>query len=115
MLRILVANEPVLARETLAQALSALRPALQISVVPPEDLEAAIRRDSPEFIICSRACDLLTTHVARWIILHPDGVVGSLIGARCTWQFAGELPLATILDLVDRAARDIAPYVSTAI
>lgn len=110
MLRILVANEPDLPREALARTLAALRPDALILLAQPEELEAAILRDAPDVIICSRAIEMLTTHADRWIVLHPGGASASLIGARGTWQIVGELPLATILGVIDLTAREVASF-----
>jgi hypothetical protein len=102
--RIVVANEPVLSRETLARTIASLRPAARVTLISPEELENAIRLDAPDLIICSDASDLLTTHANYWLVLHPGGSPHSLVGERSAWQLVGELPLEAILALVDGAA-----------
>ena len=80
-MRALVANDPRVYREVIADALKRLRPLVEVSAAEPEELDREVRRLRPHLVICSR----LTAAVARagclvWVVLYPDGEDRAEIG-----------------------------------
>lgn len=100
--RVLLANEPRAYRETLAAALAALRPEFEITTVRPEDLDATVADQAPDFVICSELTEMVETHAPAWVLLYPDGsrtCVMAVLGERSTMA---EMELETLLTGLDR-------------
>ena len=72
-MRIIVANDPRSYREVIAAAFSGARPELELITVEADDLDEAIVRLQPEFVVCSRIREILETRSAAWVLLYPDG------------------------------------------
>ncbi len=70
---ILVANEPRAYREAIAGTLTALRPHLGLVVLEPDDLDAALVRDTPRLVICSDLTSAVRARASSWVLLHPGG------------------------------------------
>lgn len=106
MVRVILANDPALARETLGRAIAVLRPGSEVLSVAPEQLEAALAEYSPHLVVCSRASELLERCATRWVILHPDGAADSVLGVHGVWRVIDDLPLGAVVELLDQAASD---------
>ncbi len=70
---ILVANEPRVYREVIAGALGELRPHLGTVTLEPDELDAALRRDTPHLVVCSDLTPAIRAHASSWVLLHPGG------------------------------------------
>ena len=101
---LLVANDPPLARETIATALQERRPDLDTMVVDPTQLEERIERVHPDLVICSELTPTVETSVPCWVVLDPRGsdAVTNVGGRR---QETAQLCLGDLLDVVDQTAR----------
>ena len=101
---LLVANDPPLARETIATALQERRPDLDTMVVDPMQLEERIERVHPDLVICSELTRTVETAVPSWVLLDPRGsdAVTNVGGRR---QETAQLCLGDLLDVVDQTAR----------
>ena len=103
-IRVLVANEPRAYREAIAAGLRELRPAFDVVETDPAGLDAAVVRLAPAFVVCSEVTEVVETRSPAWVLLYPEGTrlaVASVAGEHAT---TGELDLAGLLALLDRAA-----------
>lgn len=91
-MRILVANEPRIYREVVADTLSRLRPLLCVLVAEPEDMEREVGRFGPHLVICSRATERVREGCLAWVVLYPDGEDRIEVGGKGT--IAAMRPLA---------------------
>lgn len=71
-MRILLANEPTVYREAMAEALRELRPQVEVGVVEPEELDHVVGRLGPHLVVCSRV-DAVVETVFAWMLIYPDG------------------------------------------
>ncbi len=102
-LRILLTNEPRSYREAIAGAVRALKPNTEVFVAGPEDLDAEVKRLSPQLVFCSRATPLVERRSLVWVELYLDhGSIStvSIDGERST---VVDIELADLLVTVDRA------------
>lgn len=56
-MRILIANDPRVYREVIANALEKLRPLVEVHRAEPAQLEREARRVRPHLVLCSRKID----------------------------------------------------------
>ena len=102
-LLMLVANDPPLARETIATALQERRPDLDTLVVDPTQLGEHIARLHPDLVICSELTRTMETSVPSWVVLNATGSDAvTYVGARR--QETDQLTLADLVDVVDQTA-----------
>lgn len=90
---VLVANEPLAYRDTIAIALRILRPEVKFIATNPELLDALVLQYEPEMVICSHLTTIVETRVPKWVILHPNGAMCALL------QIGGERTLIPDIDL----------------
>jgi len=107
-MRVLLANEPRSYRETLAAAIPALRPGVEVVAVAPGDLDGAIAHHRPHLVVCSALTPLVQQGALAWLLLYPDGASGSV---RCLAEERADIPrmdLSGLLGLLDATGRLIA-------
>ena len=100
--RIIVANGLASYRDTLAYALRALRPAVEVTVVEPELLDAAAARVKPDLVICDCVTEVVEAGVRSWVEMYADHGPHSVA---CVGGRRSELEvtdLDTLLGIVDR-------------
>lgn len=109
-MRVLLANEPRVYREVIADAVEKLRPLIEVVVCRSEDLDLEVSRIEPHLVICSEATEAVRGGSSVWIVLYPDGEDRAEIGG------SGEgvpLPLATkvadLLKAIDEAELSVIP------
>lgn len=109
-MRVLLANEPRVYREVIADAVEKLRPLIEVVECEPESLDVEVSRLEPHLVICSEVSDAVRDESAVWILLYPDGEDRAEIGG------SGEgvpLPLATkvadLLKAIDETELSLAP------
>jgi hypothetical protein len=109
-LRVVVAHELALYRETIAAYLRE-RPQHRFDVfaVPPEVLEAEIPRWAPDVVICSTLTDAVETAVPNWIVLYPAHKRRVDIHAAGRHDTVTDLPLAALMSLLERIDSGPAP------
>lgn len=71
-MRIIVANRLASYRDTLAYTLRALRPTVEITVVGPDLLDAAVARVGPDLVICDCVSEEVGAGVRSWIEMYAD-------------------------------------------
>jgi hypothetical protein len=102
-LRILLTNEPRSYREAIAGAIRSIKPNTEVFVAGPEELDAKVKRLSPQLVICSHATPTVELRSLVWVELYPDH------GSISTVSIDGErsavvgIDLADLLSTVDRA------------
>jgi hypothetical protein len=72
-MRIIVANDPRCYREVIAAAFTGARPEFELITLESHELDEAIVRLKPDFVVCSRVSEILETRSAAWVLLYPDG------------------------------------------
>ena len=70
---VLVANEPLVYREIVAEGLRALRPGLRIREVALADLEATIDGHRPSLAITSQPSAIVRRWATATLVLYPEG------------------------------------------
>ena len=101
--RILVATEPRAYREVMAGALQELRPRIEVVVVEPDDLDAALTRLRPHLVVSSRSVETLGDCPLAWVVVYPDGETTALICVNGRRTTLGDLPFERLLSVVDEA------------
>ena len=69
--RVLVANELVSYRQTIAMVIRDLYPGLEVFEADAEVLDGEVVRLGPDLVICSRATCMVRERVANWVELYP--------------------------------------------
>lgn len=107
--RILVANEPLAYRETMAAALRCLRPDADVAEETAERLAAAPPALLPHLLICSDA-DLPNRIPARsWLLLYPEGAPAVVVCLNGDRREFPDISFDDLLAVVDGAAPPAAP------
>jgi hypothetical protein len=97
---VLVANEPRAYRETIALALTALRPGADVIAIEPDELDAEVKRQQPDVAVCSQLSPIVEESVPRWVLLYPDGANMAMVsigGKRCMTGSFGLEDLAAVI------------------
>jgi hypothetical protein len=99
----LLANEPRIYREALAEALRVLRPTVELVVIEPEMLDAEVIRLAPQLVVCSHLTRAVRDIALAWVELYPEQT--NLAGVRVSGQHWAieDVELAHFLSVVDRA------------
>lgn len=98
----------------MAEVVQRLRPAVEISVSDPQDLDRAISRVRPQLVVCSDLSDSIRARLLAWVMLYPDGEND----VRCC--IAGEerrsagIDLSELLSVVDDVTRRVQARSETA-
>lgn len=104
-MRALVANDPRVYRELIADALLRLRPLVEVSIAEPEVLDREVERLRPHLVICSRTSAAVQAMCRRWVVLYPDGENRAEVGGAGTGRWAARLlhgvGVADLLSVVD--------------
>jgi hypothetical protein len=99
----LLANEPCIYREVIAEALRTLRPTVELVVLEPEALDAEVKCLTPQLVVCSRLTRAVRDIAPAWIELYPEqkNLARVRVGGQ-HWTIE-EIKLAHLLAIVDRA------------
>ncbi len=101
--RVLVANEPLFYRDTMAAAFRKLRPQVEVIVAEPGDLDTQVLRFAPDLVFCSGLSEVVETRSSSWVVLYPGGqsrVEMSVCGDRTQ---ATDVELRDLVSIIDRA------------
>jgi hypothetical protein len=102
---IVVANEPRSYREAMAVACRVLCPEVEVILAEPADLDAAVVRLDPQFVLCSRLTEGLRTGSRAWVLLYPEGEARAVISVAGRCVTTGDLGFAALAALIDQAIR----------
>jgi hypothetical protein len=94
-----VANEPRAYRETIALALSALRPQAEVLVINPDELDAEIHRRRPDVAVCSQVSPVVEASVPTWVLLYPEGANMAVVSVDGEQSLTGGLALDELVVL----------------
>lgn len=104
-LRVLVANEPRAYREVLAATFQALRPATDVTLIEPEDLDEVVALGLPHLVVSSRAGATTPTGPYTWVVLYPGHVRQVVVRTGGRETSLPELELDGMLALLDETAQ----------
>jgi DNA-binding IclR family transcriptional regulator len=93
----------------IAATLQELRPHLEVDIVEPEDLDAAVVHRVPKSVLCSRLSEVVETRCLAWALMYPHGevpVVISVAERRHTVLDPSVNSLLRIVDQTELLARD---------
>ena len=108
-LRVLLANEPRIYRESMAVVLGELRPGFDVRLSEPEDLEERVLAFLPDVAICSRVVGLVEERVPVWVELYPGHSSGATVSERGRRTEFAQIQLEDLLSVADRAVETQAP------
>ena len=94
---VLVANEPRLYRDVIADWLRTVRPDLDVIAVATSDLELLVRRLAPEVVFASQEVVVLQSSVMSWITVCDSDTGTVVIRRRDGITTKGDLDLPEIL------------------
>jgi hypothetical protein len=100
-MRVLVAIEPRLYREAIGRALRGLRSHLEVVVVEPEDLWAAVVRLDPELVFADRPDNLPAAGRLAWVEFRPYEEPPAKICLGGRWHELEEVELSDLLSVMD--------------
>ena len=101
--RIVVANEPRSYREAMAVACRVLCPEVEVILAEPAELDAAVVRLDPQFVLCSRLTEGLRTGSRAWVLLYPEGEGRAVISVAGHCVSTGDIGFAALAAVIDRA------------
>ncbi len=102
-LRILLTNEPRSYREAIASVIRALKSNTEAFVAGPEELEAEVRRLSPQLVVCSHATPTVELRSLVWVELYPDHGSISTVSIDGEHSTVADIELVDLVSTVDRA------------
>ncbi|HZU13060.1 MAG TPA: hypothetical protein VFB58_09490 [Chloroflexota bacterium] len=102
--RIVIGNAPQAYRESLAAVVGALRPEIEVIIVAPDDLDDAVVKHSPDFVVCSRLTPAVETRAAAWAVLYPGGTGASIVSVRGMQSVMSDMGLDALLAGLDGLA-----------
>src|SRR6476469_185474 len=102
--RVLIAHELRLNRDAIGEALELLRPAADVLVVAPAELDDAIAARAPDLIICT-ALSARARRAANWILLHPEDAEHCVLSVNGRVTTTKRLDLQGILCALDEIVR----------
>ena len=76
-MRIIVANDPRAYREVIAAAFSGARPEIELITLEAHELDEAIVRLQPDFVVCSQVSEILETRSAAVLGERIDAIATS--------------------------------------
>jgi hypothetical protein len=103
-MRVLLANEPRLYREVLAETFQRLRPQLEACAVEPQELNQEVLRVRPDLVICDRVTPVVEVTVRFWIEYREENEA-LVVTATNVWGLAlhtDGMGLNDLLSVIDR-------------
>ena len=105
-MRVLLANEPNVYREAIAEALRELRPHVQVSTTEPGDLDREVGRLDPHLVVCSRIGAVVEA-VRAWVVLYPGGENRAEIKTADHRVSVEDMKLGDLISAVDGTERRV--------
>ena len=106
-MRALIANEPRGYREMISDALTRLRPLVEVfCCADAEDLDREAAHFRPHLVICSRLTESVRERCPCWVVLYPEGEDGAEVGGSLgvAARLLTVVGVAELLSVVDEAA-----------
>ena len=102
-MQVIVAIEPRSYRQVIGEALRALRPHIEVSVLDPDTLRAGVTRLDPELVLSNQPDTFASTGRSAWVQFlpyeHPPALI-CLAGQRRELE---QVELEDLLSIVDEA------------
>ncbi|MGB3635236.1 MAG: hypothetical protein WA982_14435 [Rubrobacteraceae bacterium] len=98
-----MANEPRAYRESISEALCALRPDVGVTSVQPGVLEKSVALHAPHVVVCSEVVPIVRETVPIWIELYPGHSSKSIVSIEGRRTEIEDIQLPELLSIVDRA------------
>ena len=76
-MRVLVAVEPLMYRETIATVLLQRCPHTQVRIASPEDLDRELESFLPHFVVCSVLSEKIEGSAISWVHITSNSITGS--------------------------------------
>lgn len=105
--RILVANEPLAYRETVAAALRCLRPEADVAETTDRP-DVPLPDSPPHLLICSDPALPHRLPAPAWVLLYPDGASHVVVCLDGDQRHTSDITFDDLLAVVDRADRLLA-------
>ena len=102
-MRVLAACAPRYYREVVGEALRGLRPAVEVVIVDPEELEDGVSRLDPDLVISVRPASLDPGGRSAWVQFVPYEKPAATISIGGQRQELDELTVEDLLWVVDQA------------
>jgi hypothetical protein len=100
--RVIVALELLLYRDTIGRAISLLRPNWEVTLLSPDELADALSSSQPDAVISSNLIELEGSTIPVWIILDSEGSAKSTLILEGKQAEIGSSSLASILSFIER-------------
>lgn len=98
-----MANEPRAYRESISEALCALRPDLEVTSVQSQLLEESVALHTPHVVVCSRISSAVCEMVPIWVELYPGHSSKSIVCIDGERTEIEDMQLPELLSIVDQA------------
>jgi F420-dependent methylenetetrahydromethanopterin dehydrogenase len=102
-MRVLVACEPRYYREVVGEAISGLRPAVELVIVDPEELADVVSHLDPDLVISAHPPSLDPGGRSAWVEFVPYEKPAATVSLGGRRQELDELELEDLLSVVDQA------------
>ena len=101
-MQVLIAIEPRSYREAMGEAIQALRPHIEVTILEPDTLQAALANLDPELVFSNRPYTFAPTGRSAWVEFRPYEKPPARIclGGR-RWELE-EVELEDLLSIVDQ-------------
>lgn len=99
--RILVVHELRTYRDTVAAALRALRPDIEVYEAESADLDREVLRLRPTLVICCRITELAEYCAPNWVQLYPDHEAMVIVNVRCRRSTISDFQFPELVSIVD--------------
>lgn len=101
--RILLVNEPLAYRETLAMALTTMCANADVTTADPENVEEALFMHRPHVVVCSELVPVIERHALNWVSLYPEGSSAAIQCAAGQRTLVHDVDLTKLARFIDRA------------
>ncbi len=101
-MRVLIAVEPLMYRETMASVLLQRRPHTQVRIAGPEDLDRELESFLPHLVVCSVLSEKVKGIARSWVhILYEDSLDASVSVDARTTRRVDDIVLDDLLGVLD--------------
>lgn len=109
-MRVLVAVEPLMYRETIASVLLQRRPHTQVRIAGPEELDQEVESFLPHLVVCSVLSEKIKGIASSWVhILYEDSLDANVsVDARTTHRIH-DVALDDLFGMLDETEELIPP------
>jgi hypothetical protein len=108
--RVLVAVEPLMYRETIASVLLQRRPHTQVRIAGPEDLDREVESFLPHLVVCNVLSEKVKGSAISWVhILYEDSLAADVSVDERTTRRIDDMGLDDLFGVLDETEELIPP------